>query len=325
VAAPAHAPGRLTARMTTARPWREAWEDALYGPGGFFLREAPRDHFRTSVTASPLFAEALRALAERVDDALGRPDPFDLVDVGAGRGELLTSLGAVPARWRLTAVERAQDPRLAGVRWAREVPPATGLLLANEWLDDVPLDVLQDGRLVLVDDRGGESLGPAAPGELLAWAERWWPGGGRVEVGLTRDRAWASAVRRLTRGLAVAVDYGHLLGGRRPTLTGHRAGRQTRPVPDSSRDLTAHVALDACAAATGARLTDQRSALRALGVDPSAPVWQGDGRAHATALQRATQAATLLDPGGLGGFGWLVRPVGIRDPLAGDRGARLAR
>ena len=310
------------------RPWREAWAEALYGPGGFFVREAPRDHFRTSVS-SPVFAEAVRELAGRVDDALGRPDPFDVVDVGAGRAELLQALPDVPARWRLTAVERAPDPG-AAVRWLPEVPALRGLLLANEWLDDVPMDVVADGRLVLVDDDGAERLGPPAAAELLAWADRWWPGSGRVEVGLARDRAWAAAVAQVERGLAVAVDYGHLLrprpdittprggadapawGGRRPTLTGYREGRQVAPVPDGSCDLTAHVALDSCAAATGAALLDQRTALRRLGVDAALPAW---GEGYAAALQRATSAATLLEPAGLGRFGWLVRPVGVDDPL----------
>jgi SAM-dependent MidA family methyltransferase len=297
------------------RPWREAWDDALYGDGGFFVREAPADHFATSVTASPLLAEAVRALAHRVDDALGRPDPFDVVDLGAGRGELLQALPDVPARWRLTAVERAPSPGLPGVRWVRDVPRTTGLLLAHEWLDAVPLDVLEDGRLVLVAPDGRESSGPVAPDGLRAWAARWWPGGGRVEVGLARDRAWAAAVRQVERGLALAVDYGHALGDarfgpRRPTLTGYRAGRAVPPVPDGSCDVTAHVALDACAAATGARLLDQRAALRALGVDGRVPP-----EVTAAGLQRAAAAARLLDPAGAGGFGWLVQPVRVPDPF----------
>ncbi|MYS43043.1 hypothetical protein GTY23_17755, partial [Streptomyces sp. SID5998] len=63
--------------------------------------------------------------------------------------------------------------------------------------------------------------------------------------------AWAGAVSRLRRGLAVAVDYAHTAADRPPfgTLTGFRDGRETAPVPDGSCDLTAHVALDACAAA----------------------------------------------------------------------------
>lgn len=279
---------------------------ALYGPDGFFLRERPGDHFRTSVSASPLFALAVRELAGRVDDALGRPDPFDVVDVGAGRGELLAGLPDVPARWRLTGVELAAAPEPLGTgpfRWLPEVPCLTGLLLANEWLDAVPLDVVQDGRQVLVDEDGSE-----VPGDVVddPWAARWWPGGGRVEVGAPRDRAWAQAVGQVRRGLAVAVDYGHTAATRRPTLTGYRHGRQVPPVPDGSCDLTAHVALDSAAAASGSRVLTQEQALRALGVDaaPLEPVTK-------KALQHASQARTLLDPSGLGGFAWLVREVGL--------------
>ena len=38
--------------------------------------------------------------------------------------------------------------------------------------------------------------------------------GDRAEVGRARDRAWAGAVGSLDRGLAVAVDYGHLRADR---------------------------------------------------------------------------------------------------------------
>lgn len=294
------------------QPWRGAWEQALYGPGGLYLRSSPAEHFRTSVTTSPVFAAAVRRLAGRVDDVLGRPDPFDLVDVGAGRGELLTALPDVPARWRLTAVERAPDPGV-GVRWLPAVPPLSGLLFAHEWLDDVPLDVVEQGRLVLVDAAGREALGPPAPPELLAWCERWWPEG-RAEVGLARDRAWQTAVAQVRRGAAVAVDYATSRADRRLTLTGYRSGRQVPPVPDGSCDVTAHVALDSCAAATGARLLTQRAALRALGVSGALPVYGDDPAAYARALQDASDAGVLLDPRGLGGFSWLVREVGI-DPV----------
>ncbi len=316
--------------MGVARPWREAWGAALYGPGGFYARgEAPAAHFRTSVHASPLFAAAVAELLDRVDAALGRPDPLDLVDVGAGRGELLAAVGAVAAnpRLRLFAVEvgPVDLPGVTVVRDVAELPEVTGLLVANEWLDDVPLDVLFDGRLVEVAQDGTERLGEPADDELLAWAARWWPQGRRVEVGLSRDRAWAAAVAQVRRGLAVAVDYGHVLGDRtdgdrRPTLSGYRDGRQVHPVPDGSCDITAHVALDSCLAATGGRLLRQREALRALGVDPTPPPRSQateDPRGYLARLQAANGAAELLDRRALGAFGWLVRPVGIDDPLAG--------
>jgi SAM-dependent MidA family methyltransferase len=286
-----------------AMPWRDAWAGALYGPGGFFVREDPAAHFRTNA-ANPVFAAAVRELADRVDASLGFPDPFDLVDVGAGRGELLRALGPVPARWRLTGVEVA--PAYVPFAWESEIPCLTGLLLANEWLDAIPLRVLSAGREVLVDAHGVES--PGAPA-TSAWASTWWPSGERVEEGASRDEAWAHAVSHVSRGVAVAVDYGHTLRTRRATLTGYRSGRQVAPVPDGSCDLTAHVAVDSCAAATGAVVLPQHEALRALGVTAALP--SPSDPAYASGLQRASQAAELLDPQGLGGFSWLVQAVGV--------------
>lgn len=292
----------------TFRPWREAMQDALYGSGGFYLRERPGAHFRTSVTSGPLFASAVRRLAGLVDDALGRPDPFDVVDIGTGGGELIAGLPDVPDRWRLTGIDIG-DP------WPDDVE---GLLFANEWLDNVPVDVLFDDRVVEVDASGEERLGDVAAAILISWAEQWWPGTRRVEVGLARDQSWSWAVGRVRRGAAVAVDYGHTRLDRRTSLTGFRDGRQVAPVPDGSCDLTAHVAMDSCAAATGARLTTQREALGALGVSPAKPdrsMAEQDPRGYLALLQRAAEAAELLDPRGLGAFGWLVQPIGIDDPL----------
>jgi SAM-dependent MidA family methyltransferase len=93
-------------------------------------------------------------------------------------------------------------------------------------------------------------------------------------------------------------------------------------VPDGSCDLTAHVALDACAAAgeaagaTGTVLTTQAEALRALGVAVARPTRElavADPAGYLAALAHAGEAAELTDPAGLGGFGWLVQPVGIAD------------
>ncbi len=283
-------------------------QDALYAPDGFYVRERPGAHFRTSVTSGPLFATAVRRLAGLVDDALGHPDPFDVVDVGTGGGELIAGLPDVPERWQLIGLE-VGDP------WPRDVE---GLLFANEWLDNVPLDVLFDDRVVEVDAEGAEQLGDVATPELLAWTEQWWPAARRVEVGLARDESWRWAVGRMRRGLAVAVDYGHTRQNRRSSLTGFRDGRQVAPVPDGSCDLTAHVALDSCAAATGAQMMSQRDALLRLGVSAAKPdraMADDDPRGYLALLQQAGEAAELLDPRGLGAFGWLVQAVGIDDPL----------
>ena len=319
------------------RGWRAAARDALYAPGGFYRRaEGPAGHFRTSVHATPLFAGAVARLLCRVDEALGRPTVLDFVDMAAGRGELaggvLAALPAdVAARTRVCAVEIAERP--AGldhrIEWLAEPPRGTtGLLFANEWLDNVPVEVAEVdaagvARLVLVLEDGTERLGEPVGGEPARWLERWWPLSGeegqRAEIGLPRDEAWAAAVATLRRGLAVAVDYAHTAGTRPPfgTLTGFREGRETTPVPDGSCDLTAHVALDACAL-PGGRVLPQREALRALGVTGARPplaLASTDPAAYVRALASAGEAAELTAAGGLGDFGWLVQPVGVEDPL----------
>ncbi|MFE9334318.1 SAM-dependent methyltransferase [Streptomyces sp. NPDC006925] len=320
--------------------WRTATEHALYGPDGFYAHQVPAAHFRTSVHASPLFAEAVARLLLRVDEALGHPAPLDLVDVGAGEGELLTGVlaalrtreaagGEVAARLRPVAVERRARPaRLdPAIGWQQELPEpgtCTGLVFANEWLDNVPVDVAEydaagTARLVLVEPDGTERPGPPVSGADADWLARWWPpegDGARAEIGHPRDTAWARAAGALRRGAAVAVDYAHRRSDRPPfgTLTGFRAGHSCRPVPDGSCDLTSHVALDAVAAAApgSSTLLTQRAALRALGVTgrrPALSLASGDPAAYVRELGAAGAAAELLDPGGLGGFGWLVCEV----------------
>ncbi|MFI6446292.1 SAM-dependent methyltransferase [Kitasatospora sp. NPDC050543] len=323
--------------MTWMR-WRPAMEAALYGPEGFYRRpEGPAGHFRTSVHASPHFARAVARLLTEVDEALGHPPELAFVDVGAGRGELLAGvLAAAPAelagRLRPYGVEIATRP--AGlpstVLWTAAPPSGvTGLLFANEWLDNVPLDIAEvdeDGVLRYVEVQPASGLErPAEPveDEDARWAARWWPAlrpGERVELGGPRDTAWATAVGTLERGLAVAVDYAHRRADRPAfgSLAGFRDGREVRPVPDGSCDVTAHVALDSAAVpALHSLWTTQREALRALGVSGGRPplaLASSDPVAYLRALGGAGEAAELTDPAGLGGFGWLAQSVRMPVP-----------
>ncbi|MDH6517409.1 SAM-dependent MidA family methyltransferase [Streptomyces sp. SAI-135] len=313
--------------------WRAATEAALYGPDGFYRRpEGPAGHFRTSVHASPLFAAAVARLLCRLDEELGRPARLDFVDMAAGRGELATGvLAALPAevgaRTRVHAVEIAGRP--AGldhrIEWLSAPPEnITGLLFANEWLDNVPVEIAETDasglpRRVLVRPDGRERLGEPVAGAEADWLRRWWPlpaeEGLRAEIGLPRDEAWAAAVATVGRGMAVAVDYAHTAAARPPfgTLTGFREGRESTPVPDGSCDLTTHVALDACAL-PGGRLLTQRDALRALGIAGARPplsLASTHPAEYVRALARAGEAAELTAAGGLGDFGWLLQPVGV--------------
>ena len=330
-------------------PWSRAMERALYGPAGFYrARGGPAAHFRTSAHASPLFAAAILRLLLETDEALGRPGELALVDVGAGRGELLAAVRerladepVLARRLRLVAVEVAERPDglAPEIEWL-DAPPAhvTGLLVANEWLDNVPCDVVETApegwRTVEVAADGVERLGPAPDADQQAWLSAWWPspqdadgssgdfGPARAELGPARDEAWRQAVSTLDRGVAVAIDYAHARASRPPfgTLTGYAQGRQVPPIPDGSCDITAHVALDACGAAVHADWTvhgTQREVLHSLGITggrPDLALASSDPRGYLRALSQASAAAELTDPGGLGGFGWLAQGVAVPMP-----------
>ncbi len=305
------------------RDWHQAWTAALYGPDGFYRRSAassgpgPAAHFRTASHAAALpLAAALSRLV---------PGATAVVDIGAGRGELLTALAATTSL-RLHGVDLAGRPQglPPTVAWHTgldAVPAAAwdgALVIAWELLDTVPCPVAEvdpagTPRRVLVADDGTEALGEPLDGADLDWCGRWWPltaPGRRAEIGATRDAVWADVVRRAVGAVALlAVDYRHTRADRPPlgSLAGYRAGRLVPPVPDGSCDVTAHVALDAVAAAgeaagaTTLALTTQREALRALGLTGRPERFTAD------ALARASAQAELLDPGGLGGFGWLLQ------------------
>jgi SAM-dependent MidA family methyltransferase len=341
-----------------ARPWSRAdafWTTARASAG-------PSAHFRTSAHAGTVLATALVRLLHDIDDRLGRPAVLDLVEVGAGGGELLAAVlrlvdaeadaardldaargldaaRDLAARLRPLGVDLlprpvALDPR---IRWVEAAAPASvpdvhGLLVAHEWLDELPVDVVEVdehgiARLVLVEDDGREHLGPtladdggcAALGvdgaRARAWLEAWWPvrlPGERAEVGHARDDAWLSLLRRVRSGTALAIDYGHTRhertagGFSRATMAGYLAGRRVTPRPDGSVNLTAHVAFDTLA--HGERAVDQRDALLALGVNAAVPprsLASTDPAAYADALVHASDVAELLDPTGLGAFLWL--------------------
>ncbi|HEY5820927.1 MAG TPA: SAM-dependent methyltransferase [Propionibacteriaceae bacterium] len=233
---------------------------------------SPVEHFRTAATTGGLLAGLVEGiLRERVDLCA-------VVDIGAGGGELLTALARRRPDLRLAGVDLRTRPAGldAGVGWAQdrwdvrrhtwtsgEVVdllarlPGPVLLVAAEWLDDLPCRWVRwaDGCWleVMVSSDGTTYAGPPLVDEELAWAQRWWPVGDQAEIGLTRDRAWTDLVAgaRATGGAALLVDYGHDLSSR-PTagsLAGYGSGRRLPATLDPSVNLTAHVAVDSARAA----------------------------------------------------------------------------
>jgi SAM-dependent MidA family methyltransferase len=217
---------------------------ALYDPEeGYYAAAAQRSgrdgDFFTSVDAGPLFGEVLATFVARVSAALGHPDPFDLVEAGAGNGRLMRDVLDTLAcehpdlygRLHVHLVERSRTAREAQRPTLRAHAPVVrtigddlpvsiqGLLFANELLDALPVHrvrmtagglvetfvTAREGRLALTE-------GPASTPALEDYLRRL---GISLAPGQVADislaaRDWcARAARSLARGFLLLVDYGH--------------------------------------------------------------------------------------------------------------------
>jgi SAM-dependent MidA family methyltransferase len=238
--------------------------------------------FTTAPEISQAFGECLGIWAAVVWQAMGRPDPVLLVELGPGRGTLmadaLRAAGEVAtpfrAALRVHMVEASPPLREAQARalspgavaaWhadAAGLPPGPAILLANEFFDALPIRQfvrrgagwaerhVQDGRFV---EQRAEA-GPDAP-PLPAEA----PEGAVLEHGAAaRALAGALGARLAAQGgAALVLDYGPATGGGLgDTLQAvSRHGRADPLAEPGTVDVTAHVdfgALAAVACAAGA-------------------------------------------------------------------------
>jgi SAM-dependent MidA family methyltransferase len=238
---------------------------------------ATRDPYRDFTTApeiSQVFGEILGLWAAVVWQQLGRPDPVLLVEAGPGRGTLmadaLRAVGGVArdfrAALRLHLIEASarlrgvQGERLQGATWHRSVktlPEGPLLLLANEFLDALPIRqfVRRGGRWMerfVEDGRFVELAPPLPPPIALPQGE------GEDGVVVELNEAALVMARFLGHrvcadaGAALLLDYGPERSAVGDSLQALRDGRPADPLADpGSADLTAHV--DFGAFATAAR------------------------------------------------------------------------
>jgi SAM-dependent MidA family methyltransferase len=311
----------------------------LYGPHGFYTDAgsagARGGDFLTSPEVGPLFGAVVARALDGWWEELGRPDPFTVAECGAGPGRLARSvLAATPscaAALRYVAVEvsaaqRARHPQGAESRADLPPGPFTGVVLANELLDNLPFRLaVFDGAwreaFVTVDgDRCVEVLGPPIG------ADAGLPVGPAVRLGARvplQERAglWArDALAHLERGRLVVIDYCAAVTAQlavRPwrewlrTYRSHERGGHYLATP-GLQDVTTEVAIDQLVAAVGQpdALRTQAQFLARWGidelVDDGKRVWsERAARPDLEAMtmrSRISEAEALREPAGLGGF-----------------------
>ncbi len=353
---------RLRRRIEDAGPitFAEFMESALYDPeDGFFEGGSrhesggavgPDGDFVTSPHVSPLFGALLSRLVEDMRARLGNPDPFTVVEVGAGDGTLARPLAdglAETETAELVLVERTARHRESLAALASSLPcPArvvatiselepgsvTGCVLANEVLDNLPFRRVrrgprgpaevcvgvEDGALTLVE------LPPSSP-EASA-AARNLPEGGEALVPTGAYELLAGIDAALERGFVVLIDYPSAAGD--AEVHGYRKHRPVANVlagPGTS-DVTAGVDFDDVARfAEGCGFRSlgwvtQRDLLLALGYRVEMDrllARQGDllneerGGEAARVFSERSRATLLVDAGGLGGFRALCLGKGV--------------
>jgi NADH dehydrogenase [ubiquinone] 1 alpha subcomplex assembly factor 7 len=313
---------------------------ALHDPeAGYYARHDPLGRAGDFITApeiSQIFGELIGLWCADLWRRSGEPDPVILAELGPGSGALiedcLRAAATLPEFRRVldlylveaSPVLRArQQQRLGGVAAhfvasIDALPAGPLLLVANEFLDALPIRQLARGRvawaerLVALDeeDRLVFADGPESPALtlLVPAALRVEPPGTVVEICPAAAALGAALGERLARdpGAALFIDYGYYPSAPGSTLAALRRHRAAPVLEDpGGADLSAHVDFAAFAAAAGAAgaivhgPVAQGRFLAALGAEARLAALSARARpAQRAALESGLQR--LIDPAQMG-------------------------
>ena len=203
--------------------------------------------FTTAPEIHQMFGEMVGACLADCWHRAGAPGAI-YAELGPGRGTLaadaLRVIGAgVEAHLVETspALRETQRTRLPGATFherIKQLPPQPILLVANEFLDALPVRqwIGDEQRLVMLH------------GDALAFTSN----GMIVENSPARDAAVAAIAAHFVRhgGVALLIDYGHARSAPGDTLQAVRDHRFADPLANpGEQDLTAHVDFEAVAIA----------------------------------------------------------------------------
>ena len=314
---------------------------------GYYMTRIPLGRagdFTTAPEITQMFGELVGIWCMQSFETMGKPEAFDLIELGPGLGtlmaDLLRAVRAMPdflagARVRLVetspVLRAAQEKNLAAVSvpltWhdhLGDIPSNPTLLIANEFFDALPVRQFQRMRqgwaeraVGLRDGKLAMGLIPA-PIPLPAWTAA--AREGEVAELQPAAAAWGAAIaERLVRdrGAALIIDYGHLVSSLGDTL---QAVRNHEPVSIFERpgetDLTAHVDFEELAAAIGGAgacpwppLTQQKF-LNEMGLELRAALLAR----NATPSQKADLSAAVERVAGTNEMGHLFKVMAATSP-----------
>ncbi len=320
-------------------PFHRFMEIALYGEHGFYATSGSagrRGDFITSSEVGPLFGAVIARALDAWWHEMGQPNGFTVVEAGAGPGTLARAILAAAPRClesgSYIAVEVSDAQRQlhpSGIESRPDLPdrPITGVVLANELLDNLPFDLAvfdgawREAHVAADRDRFVEVLVPMD--EVRDFLPANPPHGARAPI-QTGVRNWLrQAAEILEDGRILLFDYCTPVTAQAAlspwrewlrTYVGHERGGHYLLRP-GEQDITNQVMIDQLSRVVEPEaVRTQAQFLQLWGidelVDEGRRVWEANAaRPDLAAMKmrsRISEADALLDPSGLGAFSALT-------------------